>query len=135
MLKLGDGDGEARSLVGLPGLARAAHGRQPRLWPRVVPPRRGSGGVPATAGRAVRIDRPHQRGLLVVRPVGGEQVGEHHGTGQVGDVLVADHPAALGLPHHDIVAIIGSVRPVFSHRFYLPLPKNPGASPTLPAET
>src|SRR5215469_7319436 len=79
--------------------------------------------------RASLVDGFEDGGVIVVRQVGGEQVGEHYRAGQVGDTLVADNPAALGLPYHHVVVFCAAVASC------LPLPNKPGASSTLPAVT
>src|ERR1700678_2998684 len=75
----------------------------------------GGGRSGRAAGRAIGVHRLKYPGVLGDRLVGGEQVREHHGAGEVGDVLLADSPAALGLAHDHIVNLPRFVRPVFGH--------------------
>src|SRR5215470_8510121 len=57
-----------------------------------------------------------QPGVITGGMIRGEQVSEHHGTGQVGDVLAADHPAVVRLAHDNIVVFAMSARwPVSAH--------------------
>src|SRR5262249_40399771 len=77
--------------------------------------RRGSAAARAPRP-AVVVDRLHEHGVVAVRLVGGEQVSEHHGAGQVRDVLLADHPATLGLPDNYVLVLI-TVRTVITHTF------------------
>jgi hypothetical protein len=35
--------------------------------------------------------------------LGSEQVGEHHGTGQVGHFFLADYPAPLAFPDYQVI--------------------------------
>src|SRR5262249_22680731 len=60
-----------------------------------------SGSVSDRGGR-LRI-RGLAPGVVAGRMVGGDQVRERHGTGQVGDVLVADHPAVIYLADDHLV--------------------------------
>ena len=77
--------------------------------------RRGAGGPGGRRGRAVGVHRLEHPGVVVDRLVGGEQVREHHRAGQVGDVLLADDPAALGLAHDHIVGLPMPRCPVLAH--------------------
>jgi len=80
VFELRDGDGEPLRLAGLVRLVRDASAA--------------GGGDPL---------RPRDVRLVIGRQVGGEQVGEHHGTCQVGDTLVADNPAPLRFPYDNVL--------------------------------
>ena len=87
----------------------------PVSLPRRVLPRRG------VLRSVVAIDRFEHRGVAVRRQVRREQVGEHDGTGQVGDVLAADHPTAVRLAYdHIVVSAMRPSCPINAHTYLLP---------------
>jgi len=108
VLELRDRNRQALRLSGLAqlvGQAGAARGRDP-VWPGDVRPGCRGRGMCGLAWRAVLVNGFHQTCLVVGRLIGREQVGEHHRAGQVGDVLVTDDPAMLGLPHDHVLVVV-----------------------------
>src|ERR1700756_392588 len=84
------------------------------LAPRVLPRR----GVLRSVAAVVRFEH---RGVVARRQVRREQVGEHDGTGQVGDVLAADHPTAVRLAYdHVVVSAMRTSCPINAHAYPLP---------------
>src|SRR5215469_480545 len=70
----------------------------------------------------VLVDGFEQPGVVIGGLIRREQVGEHHGTGQVGDVLAADHPAVVRLAHDHIVIFAVSSRWHVSAHVYTRFP-------------
>ena len=79
-------------------------------WPTVVRSRcassstRDRAAAPARAVPCAGCGRGRHRGLDLGRQLGGEQVGQHHRAGQVGQLVVADPPPVPGAADHGLLA-------------------------------